>query len=80
MGTDCVMSVTHSSPGATEDSPSRGAAQCSFVNPTPLAHADALRDVLPRGGTSQSSRSRDSVASVESWVLVLVPIRNASAL
>ncbi|GFV07982.1 uncharacterized protein TNCV_2402931 [Trichonephila clavipes] len=21
----------------------------SFVNPTPLAHADALRDVLPRG-------------------------------
>ncbi|GFW16014.1 uncharacterized protein TNCV_4432871 [Trichonephila clavipes] len=25
----------------------------SFVNPTPLAHADASRDVLPRGGTSQ---------------------------
>ncbi|GFX66546.1 uncharacterized protein TNCV_3496061 [Trichonephila clavipes] len=25
----------------------------SFVNPTPLAHADATRDVLPRGGTSQ---------------------------
>ncbi|GFT99774.1 uncharacterized protein TNCV_4585551 [Trichonephila clavipes] len=25
----------------------------SFVNPTPLADADALRDVLPRGGTSQ---------------------------
>ncbi|GFY13176.1 uncharacterized protein TNCV_364231 [Trichonephila clavipes] len=24
----------------------------SFVNPTPLAHADALRDVLPRGGTA----------------------------
>ncbi|GFW49394.1 hypothetical protein TNCV_3059011 [Trichonephila clavipes] len=22
----------------------------SFVNPTPLAHADASRDVLPRGG------------------------------
>ncbi|GFU83325.1 transposable element Tc3 transposase [Trichonephila clavipes] len=26
----------------------------SFVNPTPLAHADTSRDVLPRGGTSQS--------------------------
>ncbi|GFX94259.1 retrovirus-related Pol polyprotein from transposon 412 [Trichonephila clavipes] len=27
----------------------------SFVNPTPLAHADTSRDVLPRGGTSQSA-------------------------
>ncbi|GFW19721.1 hypothetical protein TNCV_1606111 [Trichonephila clavipes] len=26
----------------------------SYVNPTPLAHADISRDVLPRGGTSQS--------------------------
>ncbi|GFW88278.1 uncharacterized protein TNCV_820351 [Trichonephila clavipes] len=25
----------------------------SFVNPTPLAHADTSRDILPRGGTSQ---------------------------
>ncbi|GFV71355.1 hypothetical protein TNCV_3133461 [Trichonephila clavipes] len=25
----------------------------SFTNPTPLAHADASRDVLPRGRTSQ---------------------------
>ncbi|GFW16972.1 uncharacterized protein TNCV_2761001 [Trichonephila clavipes] len=25
----------------------------SFVDPTPLVHADASRDVLPRGGTSQ---------------------------
>ncbi|GFV78953.1 hypothetical protein TNCV_4347121 [Trichonephila clavipes] len=25
----------------------------SFVDPTPLAHADASRDVLPRAGTSQ---------------------------
>ncbi|GFV73893.1 hypothetical protein TNCV_2641571 [Trichonephila clavipes] len=25
----------------------------SFVNPTPLAHADISRYVLPRGGTSQ---------------------------
>ncbi|GFW69373.1 hypothetical protein TNCV_487221 [Trichonephila clavipes] len=25
----------------------------SFLNPTPLAHADTSRDVLPRGGTSQ---------------------------
>ncbi|GFV49503.1 RNA-directed DNA polymerase from mobile element jockey [Trichonephila clavipes] len=24
----------------------------SFANPTPLAHADTSRDVLPRGGTS----------------------------
>ncbi|GFV67369.1 histone-lysine N-methyltransferase SETMAR [Trichonephila clavipes] len=29
----------------------------SYVNPTPLAHADASRDVLPRGGTSQADRS-----------------------
>ncbi|GFV32244.1 uncharacterized protein TNCV_1675301 [Trichonephila clavipes] len=28
---------------------------CSLANPTPLAHADASRDVLPRGGTSQES-------------------------
>ncbi|GFY25482.1 uncharacterized protein TNCV_2486021 [Trichonephila clavipes] len=27
----------------------------SFANPTPLAHADASRDVLPRGGTSQDA-------------------------
>ncbi|GFX82273.1 hypothetical protein TNCV_972851 [Trichonephila clavipes] len=26
---------------------------CSFANPTPLAHADTSKDVLPRGGTSQ---------------------------
>ncbi|GFU95973.1 hypothetical protein TNCV_253241 [Trichonephila clavipes] len=26
----------------------------SFANPTPLAHADTSRDVLPRGGTSQA--------------------------
>ncbi|GFY22938.1 uncharacterized protein TNCV_2182021 [Trichonephila clavipes] len=25
----------------------------SYVNPTPLAHADTSRDILPRGGTSQ---------------------------
>ncbi|GFT72592.1 histone-lysine N-methyltransferase SETMAR [Trichonephila clavipes] len=29
---------------------------CSYDNPTPLAHADASRDVLPRGGTSQDDR------------------------
>ncbi|GFT08611.1 hypothetical protein TNCV_661841 [Trichonephila clavipes] len=28
---------------------------CSYVNPTPLAHADTSRDVLPRGGTSQET-------------------------
>ncbi|GFU37960.1 hypothetical protein TNCV_5043391 [Trichonephila clavipes] len=27
---------------------------CSYVNPTPLAHADTSRDMLPRGGTSQT--------------------------
>ncbi|GFS63717.1 hypothetical protein TNCV_1127631 [Trichonephila clavipes] len=27
----------------------------SFAGPTPLAHADTLTDVLPRGGTSQAS-------------------------
>ncbi|GFY29517.1 hypothetical protein TNCV_2626871 [Trichonephila clavipes] len=26
----------------------------SFADPTPLAHADTSRDVLPRGGTSQA--------------------------
>ncbi|GFT38965.1 uncharacterized protein TNCV_388291 [Trichonephila clavipes] len=25
----------------------------SFVNPTPLAHADTPKDILPKGGTSQ---------------------------
>ncbi|GFV83768.1 hypothetical protein TNCV_2555551 [Trichonephila clavipes] len=29
----------------------------SFANPTPLAHADTSRDVLPRGGTSQLHKS-----------------------
>ncbi|GFY19715.1 hypothetical protein TNCV_4648871 [Trichonephila clavipes] len=29
----------------------------SFVHPTPRAHADASRDVLPRRGTSQASGS-----------------------
>ncbi|GFX63569.1 hypothetical protein TNCV_2004981 [Trichonephila clavipes] len=29
----------------------------SFVNPTPLAHVDPSRDVLPRGGTSQDYSS-----------------------
>ncbi|GFW54373.1 hypothetical protein TNCV_3703331 [Trichonephila clavipes] len=30
----------------------------SFVNPIPLAHADASRDVLPREGTSQGDQQR----------------------
>ncbi|GFU87730.1 hypothetical protein TNCV_1121541 [Trichonephila clavipes] len=29
----------------------------SYVNPTPLAHADTSRDVLPRGGTSQCEQA-----------------------
>ncbi|GFT82562.1 hypothetical protein TNCV_1633641 [Trichonephila clavipes] len=32
----------------------------SFANPTPLAHADASRDVLPRGGTSQPNDVKSS--------------------
>ncbi|GFW67258.1 uncharacterized protein TNCV_2698681 [Trichonephila clavipes] len=32
----------------------------SYDNPTPLAHADTLRDVLPRGGTSQWRPTRSS--------------------
>ncbi|GFV34322.1 hypothetical protein TNCV_4023371 [Trichonephila clavipes] len=32
-------------------------ASSSSVNPTPLAHADTPRDILPRGGISQSSQS-----------------------
>ncbi|GFU14061.1 hypothetical protein TNCV_2536151 [Trichonephila clavipes] len=28
---------------------------CLFVNPTPLAHADTPRDILPRGGISQTN-------------------------
>ncbi|GFW94278.1 hypothetical protein TNCV_1432171 [Trichonephila clavipes] len=28
----------------------------SFANPTPLAHADASRDVLPRGGRAPVAR------------------------
>ncbi|GFV00955.1 hypothetical protein TNCV_1387691 [Trichonephila clavipes] len=31
----------------------------SFANPTPLAHADTSRDVLPRGGTSQIELSSE---------------------
>ncbi|GFU22649.1 hypothetical protein TNCV_1305141 [Trichonephila clavipes] len=30
----------------------------SFAKPTPLAHADTSRDVLPRGGTSQRLTNR----------------------
>ncbi|GFS79316.1 hypothetical protein TNCV_4409671 [Trichonephila clavipes] len=29
-----------------------------FANPTPLAHADTSRDVLPRGGTSQLHKQK----------------------
>ncbi|GFW58619.1 hypothetical protein TNCV_1579511 [Trichonephila clavipes] len=35
----------------------------SFANPTPLAHADTSRDVLPRGGTSQ----RYGEGDLEKW-------------
>ncbi|GFX73150.1 hypothetical protein TNCV_4502291 [Trichonephila clavipes] len=45
----------------------------SFVNPTPLAHADASRDVLPRGGTSHGIVVNDADCGTvgsgfESWV------------
>ncbi|GFW51363.1 uncharacterized protein TNCV_3254921 [Trichonephila clavipes] len=37
----------------------------SFANPTPLAHADTSRDVLPRGGTSQWCPTRFNVYDPE---------------
>ncbi|GFV68763.1 hypothetical protein TNCV_694311 [Trichonephila clavipes] len=33
-----------------------------FANPTPLAHADTSRGVLPRGGTSQTTNRRVPLA------------------
>ncbi|GFV52883.1 hypothetical protein TNCV_2875511 [Trichonephila clavipes] len=35
-----------------------------FANPTPLAHADTSRDVLPRGGTSQDGRSYRRISHI----------------
>ncbi|GFW94386.1 hypothetical protein TNCV_1433211 [Trichonephila clavipes] len=35
----------------------------SFANPTPLAHADTSRDVLPRGGKSQMDHHVSSLPS-----------------
>ncbi|GFU71229.1 uncharacterized protein TNCV_3782151 [Trichonephila clavipes] len=37
----------------------------SFANHTPLAHADASRDVLPRGGTSQWHPTRFNLYDTE---------------
>ncbi|GFX61544.1 uncharacterized protein TNCV_2745191 [Trichonephila clavipes] len=37
----------------------------SFSNPTPLAHADASRDVLPTGGTSQWEPTRFNLSDPE---------------
>ncbi|GFX32979.1 hypothetical protein TNCV_5005391 [Trichonephila clavipes] len=37
----------------------------SFVNPTPLAHADTSSDVLPRGGTSQWCPTRFNLCDPE---------------
>ncbi|GFX09073.1 uncharacterized protein TNCV_4166521 [Trichonephila clavipes] len=37
----------------------------SFANPTPLAHADTSRDVLPRGGTSQWRPTRFNLYDLE---------------
>ncbi|GFY00836.1 hypothetical protein TNCV_2142281 [Trichonephila clavipes] len=39
----------------------------SYDNPTPLAHADASRDVLPRGGTSQAIKSESTSLSSNVW-------------
>ncbi|GFY05453.1 uncharacterized protein TNCV_961481 [Trichonephila clavipes] len=36
----------------------------SFANPTPLTHADASRDVLPRGGKSQTIHEHLLVSDV----------------
>ncbi|GFU31347.1 hypothetical protein TNCV_4792381 [Trichonephila clavipes] len=40
----------------------------SFADPTPLAHADASRDVLPRGGTSQGGNCRRAVSPLVGMV------------
>ncbi|GFY35970.1 hypothetical protein TNCV_4843421 [Trichonephila clavipes] len=40
---------------------SSGSRHSSFANPTPLAHADASRGVLPRVETSQATRNGVSV-------------------
>ncbi|GFX31562.1 uncharacterized protein TNCV_688101 [Trichonephila clavipes] len=37
----------------------------SFSNPTPLAHADASKDVLPTGGTSQWQPTRFNLSDPE---------------
>ncbi|GFT65345.1 hypothetical protein TNCV_1559841 [Trichonephila clavipes] len=40
----------------------------SYVNPTPLAHADASRDVLPRGALFSYTRaSSDRLRNLEPW-------------
>ncbi|GFV45019.1 uncharacterized protein TNCV_2169781 [Trichonephila clavipes] len=41
---------------------------CSYDNPTPLAHADTSRDVLPRGGTSQGILFDDALKHVTETV------------
>ncbi|GFW88473.1 RNase H domain-containing protein [Trichonephila clavipes] len=45
----------------------------SFVNLTPLAHADTLRDVLPRRGTSQISLSPINALKRRSSLSGIVP-------
>ncbi|GFX96651.1 uncharacterized protein TNCV_244381 [Trichonephila clavipes] len=47
----------------------------SFANPTPLAHADTSRDVLPRGGTSQQLQLKGSAAVVEDYKVVAIHLR-----
>ncbi|GFW13694.1 hypothetical protein TNCV_1211601 [Trichonephila clavipes] len=48
----------------------------SFVYPTPLAHADTSRDVLPMGGTSQLLAS----SSVKMLMLIGEKADNASTI
>ncbi|GFV68041.1 hypothetical protein TNCV_1873231 [Trichonephila clavipes] len=48
----------------------------SFANPTPLAHADTSRDVLPRGGTSHDGLQGQMVLR-EAQVTSLNEIKNA---
>ncbi|GFX50824.1 hypothetical protein TNCV_2724071 [Trichonephila clavipes] len=47
----------------------------SFANPTPLAHADTSRDVLPRGGTSQAVYTFPQQCSISS-----IPFYNKNCL
>ncbi|GFS87934.1 uncharacterized protein TNCV_3426841 [Trichonephila clavipes] len=45
----------------------------SFVNPTPLAHSDASRDVLPRGGTWVAWSLEHRTPDRKAWIRCPMP-------